>query len=100
MRVQLKIVVDDRHKVLGDLDVKRECPSVIATPDVFTYDLQGYSHFVLASDGLYDVCSDEEIITFIQERKGTRLNRIAHQLAKHAKQKGSMDDITVIIIEL
>lgn len=87
-------------RVFGDLDVKASNPSVIATPEIFTYNLKGFSHFVLASDGLYDVCSNEEIIKFIMQRRRMEPNKIAKELAHLARDKGSQDDITVIIVQL
>ena len=87
-------------RTFGDFNVKLRHSSVIANPEIFTYNLSGFTHFILASDGLYDVCSDEEIIAFIEKRGNMDLRMIGQQLSELAKQKGSIDDITVMIIKL
>ena len=53
---------------------------------------------VLASDGLWDVLSNEFVIKFINERRQLyTLDEISKQLVKYAYNIGSMDNITIII---
>jgi serine/threonine protein phosphatase PrpC len=87
-------------RVFGDIDVKRNYPSVIATPDISSMSLNGISYIVLGSDGLFDVCENEEIFGFIESKPNKNLNDVAKELAIYAKNKGSMDDITILIIKM
>ncbi len=85
-------------RVFGDIDIKRNYPSVIATPDITSINMKGIDCIVLGSDGLYDVCTNEDIMNFIENRRGKAMNEIAKELVLHARNRGSLDDITVIII--
>ncbi len=87
-------------RVFGDLDIKKNNPSVISTPDISTIDTNDISIIVLASDGLFDVCSNEEILMFVDTNTNKNLNIVAEELALYAMKKGSQDDITILIIKL
>ena len=48
-------------RALGDLSLKNE--GVINIPDVFEFEInQDTKYLIIASDGLWDVCQDEEAI--------------------------------------
>lgn len=87
-------------RVFGDNNIKRKHTGVIATPDIITMNMNGFSYFVLASDGLFDVCDNDEIFQFILTHIKQKLNKVARELVHYARQKGSTDDITILIIKL
>ncbi|CAH1117722.1 unnamed protein product [Phaedon cochleariae] len=85
-------------RALGDYPLKDK-KFVIADPDILTFDLKDHKplFLILASDGLWDTFSNEEAINFIKER----LNEPdygAKSLTLQSYYKGSLDNITVIII--
>lgn len=85
-------------RALGDYPLKDK-NLVIADPDILTFDLKDHkpSFVILASDGLWDTFSNEEAVAFIKER----LNEPdfgAKSIALQSYQRGSLDNITVLII--
>ncbi|CAH0383390.1 unnamed protein product [Bemisia tabaci] len=72
---------------------------VIATPEIFTFDLSDYKpqFLVLATDGLYDELSSAEVVAFVKE-KLTEPYFGARDLVRLAYQLGSEDNITVLVI--
>ena len=79
--------------------------ALISTPDTVVEDLDRYKLVVIASDGLFDVMKNEDIITFIHERMDTKngnadVNAVASALTNHAKKLGSVDNISVVILLL
>lgn len=87
-------------RALGDypLKIKR---FVIADPDVavFNVRLLGARFFILASDGLWDVVSNEEAVAFISKRLHEP-DYGAKSLVTEAYNRGSMDNITVMVVVL
>ena len=93
-------------RAVGDLDA---APYVCNTPDLFRYKLEDTDKFiVLACDGLWDVMSNSDVVNFILTNcysadTNTRINKdlnIAKKLAEHAINKGSNDNVTIIVIFL
>lgn len=93
-------------RAFGDVDA---APFVTYKPDVFRYKLDKNDKFlVMACDGLWDVLANWEVTNFVllQCYDNTTKNRInknvniAKKLAEMALQKGSSDNITVIVIFL
>lgn len=85
-------------RALGDYPLKDK-KLVIADPDILTFDLKDHKpqFVILASDGLWDIFSNEEAVSFIKER----LNEAdygAKSITLQSYYKGSMDNITVIIL--
>lgn len=85
-------------RALGDYPLKDK-RLVIADPDILTFDLRDHKPLfvILASDGLWDTFTNEEAVNFIKER----LNEPdygAKSLTLQAYYRGSLDNITVIII--
>lgn len=85
-------------RALGDYPLKDK-KLVIADPDILTFDLRDHKplFLILASDGLWDTFTNEEAVNFIKER----LNESdygAKSLTLQAYYRGSLDNITVIII--
>jgi serine/threonine protein phosphatase PrpC len=95
-------------RAFGDIDTKE---FVIQTPDIIRYELNLSDKFiVMACDGLWDVLSNQDVIDFILEEldklkknkstNGSGKNNIAKNLGEYAIQKGSYDNVTIIIIFL
>lgn len=93
-------------RAFGDLDAT---PFVNPTPDIFRYELETNDKFlVMACDGLWDVMSNQEVVDYILEEfdklkknkttNGGGRNNIAKLLGEYAIQKGSFDNITIIIV--
>lgn len=85
-------------RALGDYPLK-DRKLVIADPDILTFDLRDHKplFMILASDGLWDTFSNDEAVSFIKER----LNEPdygAKSLTLQSYYRGSLDNITVIII--
>jgi serine/threonine protein phosphatase PrpC len=93
-------------KAFGDLDA---LPYISHVPDIFHNKLSSSDKFiVLACDGLWDIMSNQDVVDFILEElhklkknkstNGSGKNNIARTLGEYAIQKGSYDNITIIII--
>lgn len=74
---------------------------LIATPEVLTFDLSDYKpqFLVLATDGLYDVMRNDQIIAFIQARLDEEYYG-AKSLVRYAYHQGSEDNIAVMVVNL
>jgi len=102
---------------IGDLSVSRSfgdldnTPYVSHLPEIFNYMLMAGDEFiVLACDGIWDVLENHEVINFVRdhlydnhtymyhqhETSGSK--NIARLLADYALSKGSMDNISVMIV--
>jgi serine/threonine protein phosphatase PrpC len=106
-----KIYYDGDDYRIKDLSVSRAFgdksahPFVICTPDIMTYKLDNTDKFiVLACDGLWDVLSCQEVVNFIliecYENADKRIKKeinIAKKLGEYAIQKGSSDNITILV---
>lgn len=93
-------------------------PLVISEPEINTRDVDDDDEFiVLASDGLYDVFSDQEIVDFIRYKilllyqfycysssdvnKVPNLQTVTENLVENAiETQGSRDNVTVILVAL
>lgn len=103
-RVDGKIAVS---RSLGDNRLKN---FVIGTPEILEFGLiPSDEFFVLATDGLWDVMSPQEVVDEIQARlkKGKKtkdLDRIKRDLPKRlcelSIEKGSQDNVSVLIVWL
>jgi serine/threonine protein phosphatase PrpC len=90
----------------GDLDA----PLVIHIPDIYDYDITREKFLILACDGVWDVLSNQDAVDFVLFQLDTvkincnlktRTNKnIAYLLGEHAINKGSQDNISVLIIFL
>lgn len=83
---------------MGDYPLKDK-NFVIADPDILTFNLDDHKpmFLVLASDGLWDTFSNEEAVKFIKERID-ETDFGAKSLTLQAYYRGSVDNITVLII--
>lgn len=91
-------------RAFGDLDAT---PYVTHRPELFKYMVDPDDLFVvLGCDGLYDYLSNQDIVNFVLNRcyddefNRVKNNDIAKQLAEYAIEKGSTDNISVILIFL
>ena len=100
-------------RAIGD---KAERPFVRATPEFTTIPIQKDDDFVVvATDGLWDVFNNWEVVDFILKRSnarkvsnngaraqadGDRENEITRALVQEALDRGSNDNISVIILWL
>jgi serine/threonine protein phosphatase PrpC len=118
-------MVDDRtgeplldtgvFRINGNLAVSRslgdrsERPFVSSEPDIKVVSiLNDIDEFiVLASDGLFDVISSQEVVSFLHQKMVTNFSlrmqkqdALAKTLAEEAIRRGSLDNISVIIVWL
>jgi protein phosphatase 1L len=81
-------------RAIGD---RSERPIVIAEPDICCFELTAECEFVvLATDGLWDVMDNEEVVQYIH-KYGQR-DEVASWLVEEALRRGSLDNITVVIV--
>jgi len=66
--------------------------------DTFTVDARTGDLFLLCSDGLTDMITDDEILALVA--KGGNLDRAARQLVQAANRSGGGDNITVVVFEI
>ena len=91
-------------RAFGDLDAN---PYLTNIPDIFRYKIENTDKFiVMACDGLWDVMTNSDVVNFIlnecyDKNLENRINvgtNIAKKLAETAIAKGSMDNVSIIII--
>ena len=96
-------------RCFGDLD----CKYISQLPDIFDYDIKDEKFIILGCDGLWDVLSNQDVVDFIikelwkikdlkdlKDYTNKSLNNIAYKLGEYAISKGSLDNISIIIIFL
>lgn len=66
-------------------------------PDVTVVPLQSGDRFVLCSDGLSGVATDEDILNFVDEQKD--MQACAEGLGQLALDKGSRDNVSCLLID-
>ncbi|OVA20672.1 Protein kinase domain [Macleaya cordata] len=82
---------------IGDDDLK---PAVTAEPEITETILTSEDEFlVMASDGLWDVVNNEEVISIIRDTV-KEPGMCSKRLATEAAERGSKDNITVIVVFL
>jgi len=91
-------------RAIGDGEYK---PYISADPDVTTVEVNGSEEFLIVGcDGLWDTITPEEateiVFDHLEEKKadGGDIDNISARLATVAKEKGSGDNITIIVIFL
>lgn len=84
-------------RAFGDL----ECtPYVTHLPQIYKYRVSSSDKFVVfACDGLWDVLSNQDVVDFVNELLMNKKfkGNYAKELAEHAYQKGSLDNITTVV---
>uniref|UniRef100_A0ACD5WVQ9 Uncharacterized protein n=2 Tax=Avena sativa TaxID=4498 RepID=A0ACD5WVQ9_AVESA len=82
---------------IGDDDLK---PAVTALPEIIETDLSTDDEFlVMASDGLWDVVGNEDVLSIIKDTV-KEPGMCSKRLATEAASRGSKDNITVIVVFL
>lgn len=82
---------------IGDDDLK---PAVTAEPEISETILSAEDEYlVMASDGLWDVLSDAEVVSIIKDTV-KEPGMCSKRLATEAAERGSKDNITVIVVFL
>lgn len=82
---------------IGDDDLK---PAVTAEPEISeTLLTMDDEYLVMASDGLWDVISNEEVVAIIRDTV-KEPGMCSKRLATEAAERGSKDNITVIVVFL
>ncbi|XP_078428510.1 protein kinase family protein / protein phosphatase 2C (PP2C) family protein [Wolffia australiana] len=82
---------------IGDDDLK---PAVTAEPEITETSLSADDEYlVMASDGLWDMISNEDVISIIRDTV-KEPSMCAKRLATEAATRGSKDNITVIVVFL
>jgi serine/threonine protein phosphatase PrpC len=83
-------------RAFGDLDC---CPFVTHLPHIFKHKISSKDKFlIIACDGLWDALTNQQAVEYVKnlQTNGFQGN-YAKKLADHALEKGSYDNITVII---
>jgi len=83
-------------RAFGDLDC---CPYVTHLPNIYKYKLDSKDKFIImACDGLWDVLSNQNAVEFIRDLQFTNFTgNYAKELATYGFNRGSSDNITVIV---
>ncbi|CAL8137280.1 unnamed protein product [Orchesella dallaii] len=86
-------------RAIGDADEK---PFIIATPDIKMQELDGSEEFlILGCDGLWDEITPEAAAHIVRRQvveDASNVSAVSNKLIQEAKQKGSTDNITVIVV--
>lgn len=87
-------------RALGDYPLKDK-KVVVADPDVLNFSVSDHrmQFAVLASDGLWDTHSNEEAVSLVRGELDDSM-RGARRLAEDAHSRGSLDNVTVLVIDL
>lgn len=83
-------------RAFGDKQIAKHL-SVI--PDISSGSIRNIAYFFQASDGIFDVLSNQRIKSLINMffKKGLKINAISKKITKEAIKRGSMDNVSVII---
>ncbi|CAH0395229.1 unnamed protein product [Bemisia tabaci] len=89
-------------RALGDGPDEKRLGVLIADPDILTFELGRHRprFLVLATDGLWDVLSNEDVVAFLTPRRLREEYFGAKSLAYYAYLRGSEDNITVVVVDL
>ena len=95
-------------RAFGDMDA---LPFVSHSPEIFKYKLEKNDRFIiLGCDGLWDVIENQDCINYVlnnlesikvtNSMSGHSKNNIAYNLGNYAIEKGSTDNVSIIILFL
>jgi protein phosphatase len=73
-------------------------PCAEIRPELLTQPVAPGDLYLLCSDGLYGACSDSRIAALLARAAGDGLASCCEQLVEAAKQDGSRDNITVVLV--
>lgn len=83
--------------------LKKKCgsPLISAEPNCIIQRLTEHHRFlILASDGLWDMLTNEDVIQILHDKKDDDIDDITEFLVKTAIDKGSKDNTTVMLVDL
>jgi len=77
-------------------------PYVTHTPQIYKYKINTSDKFIVfACDGLWDVLSNQDVVDYLNDKILTKSGgNYAKSLVEHAINKGSLDNVSVIIYML
>lgn len=79
-------------------------PYISYIPDIFKIKINNNNNYlIMASDGLWDVCDNQEIINIINNsyvKNDQQISIICKKLLQVSRSKGSTDNITILFIVL
>lgn len=85
-------------RAFGDYEYKKF--GICATPYVTkTLSQKGDKYIVIASDGVWDVLSDEDVLA-ISHKYGSSANELSDAILHISMDRGSLDNITVMVVAL
>lgn len=79
-------------------DISSQGTALIAEPDITSVQLTKGDTVVLASDGVWDVLSNEQVIALVAQ--GGTYQEIADRIVEEARAKDSRDDITAVVFTI
>ncbi|XP_028799472.1 probable protein phosphatase 2C 11 isoform X1 [Neltuma alba] len=80
-------------RAFGDKLLK---PYVVADPEIQEEEINGVEFIIIASDGLWNVISNEEAVSLVQNI--TDAEAASRELVKEAYTRGSSDNITCVVV--
>jgi len=74
---------------------------LVSDPEIKEVTLESDAHFlVMGCDGLYEKFSNDEIVSFIKQKISSKpLEAIIQQLVDEALDRGTEDNITVMVVK-
>jgi len=76
---------------------------VIVNPEIDSHDIDKNALFyILATDGLWDECSNDEVVQFVLKhwKNGVSASDVSQKLVEKSIKKGTLDNVTVIVVYL
>jgi len=84
-------------RAFGDIDFEEM--GIIADPFLVATPLeQDHTHLIMACDGLWDVCTDQEALNIALRCESAQ--KASKQLLEYALEHGSKDNITIVVLKL
>ncbi|TYZ67661.1 hypothetical protein PybrP1_008282 [[Pythium] brassicae (nom. inval.)] len=85
-------------RAFGDAEFKDQ---VIPVPEITSHALTPEDEYiVLASDGLWDALSNEQVLSCIRNNPWLDIHELARLLADRAIELGSVDNVTVVVADV
>ncbi|KAL3667906.1 hypothetical protein V7S43_006784 [Phytophthora oleae] len=85
-------------RAFGDAELSQ---LVIADPEVTVHELHREDEYVvMASDGLWDVLTNEQVASYIRNNPWLNVQEIANMLADRAVELGTLDNVTVMVVDV
>lgn len=85
-------------RAFGDAELSQ---LVIADPEVTVHELHREDEFiVMASDGLWDVLTNDQVAIYIRNNPWLSVQEIANMLADRAVELGTSDNVTVLVVDV